>query len=132
MGSAKPEGDPPADGPAASGRNGRPTRAGAAVPRRRAPLRFPHGTSMNNALRDARTRRRMLEAVQGAVADGGRGEVLLVEVLLGRDPNALTCTPQQLPGILRWMRGCALDAGDAEGARQCTELLARSEDQYPA
>lgn len=87
---------------------------------------------MDNALRDARTRRRMLEAVQGVLRDGVRGEVLLVEVLLGRAPNALSCTPQQLAGILRWMRGCALDAGDAEGAQQCARLLTQLEVQHRA
>jgi hypothetical protein len=102
------------------------------VGQRRAPLRFPIGTSMDHALRDARTRQRMLNAIQCAIEGHARDEILLVEVLLGRDPNALACAEPQLPGVLRWMRGCALDADDADSAQQCTDLLTQLEDQHRA
>ena len=87
---------------------------------------------MDHALRDARTRQRMLNAIQCAIEGHARDEILLVEVLLGRDPNALACAEPQLPGVLRWMRGCALDADDADSAQQCTDLLTHLEDQHRA
>ncbi len=132
MGTDDPINTRPDGWAALPGRHHERTTRGRSVGHRRAPLRFPIGTSMDHALRDARTRKRMLEAAQCAIEGHARDEVLLVEVLLGRDPNALACAASQLPGILRWMRGCALDAADAEGVQQCTDLLTQLEDQHRA
>jgi len=85
MGTDDPINTRPDGWAALPGRHHERTTRGRSVGHRRAPLRFPIGTSMDHALRDARTRKRMLVAAQCAIEGHARDEVLLVEVLLGRD-----------------------------------------------